>query len=308
MIDIWEELLFVSEAPLKQVDVFEQLFQYATQDAKPSAFEPLRKPITEAADAFRRKLVDVVPAQVQAVLDFADQAWRRTTLGQRSKRTDPSLSKLRQQAFPHAEAVRLLLARVLVAPAFLYRGERPTEGTAATRIDDAELATRLSYFLWSSIPDYDLRRIASQKRLHDPKILGSETRRMLKDPKIRRLATEFGCQWLHVRDLETLDEKSERHFPSFKELRGSMQEEVVRFFVDLFQQDRSILSLLDADHSFVNGLPWQNTTEWSSQATVGGSRRHAIGWSRRRSRVRGYPGQTKWCVPNQSDFAWKLAE
>jgi len=75
---------------------------------------------------------------------------------------------------------------------------------------------------------------------------------MLKDDKIRRLATEFGCQWLHVRDVGTLDEKSERHFPTFISLRGDMQEEVVRFFIDLFQNDRSVLSLLNADHTFVN--------------------------------------------------------
>ncbi len=76
---------------------------------------------------------------------------------------------------------------------------------------------------------------------------------MMRDAKVRRLAMEFGCQWLHVRDIATLDEKSERHFPTFAALRGAMQEEAVRFFTDLFQEDRSVLSLLDADHTFVNG-------------------------------------------------------
>jgi hypothetical protein len=75
---------------------------------------------------------------------------------------------------------------------------------------------------------------------------------MLKDPRVRRLATEFGAQWLHVRDLESLDEKSERHFPTFVSVRGAMQEECVRFFTDMFQRDASVLSLLDADHTFVN--------------------------------------------------------
>ena len=82
----------------------------------------------------------------------------------------------------------------------------------------------------------------------------AQTRRLLRDAKIRRLATEFGCQWLHVRDLDTLDEKSERHFPTFASVRGSMLEETTRFFIDLFQNDRSVLSLLDADHTFVNGV------------------------------------------------------
>jgi hypothetical protein len=76
---------------------------------------------------------------------------------------------------------------------------------------------------------------------------------MVKDARSVRLAREFGCQWLHVCDVATLDEKSERHFPTFVSLRGDMQEEAERFFADLFQQDRPVLSLLNADHVFVNG-------------------------------------------------------
>jgi hypothetical protein len=75
---------------------------------------------------------------------------------------------------------------------------------------------------------------------------------MLKDPRVRRLATEFGCQWLHVRDLENLDEKSERHFPTFTAVRADLQEEAVLFFNDFFACDRSVLSLLNADHTFLN--------------------------------------------------------
>ncbi len=120
-------------------------------------------------------------------------------------------------------------------------------------MSDSEIATRLSYFLWASAPDDELRQLAAAGKLHDPVVLAAQARRMLKDARVRRLATEFGCQWLHVRDVETLDEKSERHFPTFVSLREDMQEEVVRFFVDLFQNDRSVLSLLDADYTFVNG-------------------------------------------------------
>jgi hypothetical protein len=93
-----------------------------------------------------------------------------------------------------------------------------------------------------------------------------QARRMLKDDRIRRLATEFGCQYLHVRNVATLDEKSERHFPTFKPLREAMQEEVARFYVDLFQNDRSVLALLEADYTFLNkpladhyGIPFQGT-------------------------------------------------
>lgn len=236
---LWDELLFVSEAPLKQVDVFEQLYQFATQDAKPAAFEPMREPILRAAEAFKVAQKEAVAKQVQGVIDFAAKTWRRPL-------TENEVSGLRQLKVP----VRLLLARVLTSSAFLYRGEKA--GAKTGPVDDHELATRLSYFLWSSTPDEELRRLADAGKLADAEVLASQTRRMLKDAKIRRLATEFGCQWLHVRDVETLEEKSERHFPTFAGLRADMQEEVARFFIDLFQENHSVLSLLDADHTFVN--------------------------------------------------------
>lgn len=250
---LWDELHFVSESPLKQVDVFEQLYQFATQDAKPEAFEPMREPIMRGAEAFKKRLVEVEPKQVQAVLDFATQAWRRPLSDLEQNELRALYQKLRKQELPHVSAVRMLLARVLVAPAFLYRGEKAAPGPKAAPVNDWELATRLSYFLWSSAPDDELRSLAASGSLHEPAVLVSQAHRLMKDTKVRRLATEFGCQWLHVRDVETLDEKSERHFPTFVSLRGAMQEEASRFFMDLFQQDRSALSLLDADYSFMNG-------------------------------------------------------
>ncbi len=249
----WEELRFVSEAPLKQVDVFEQLWQFATQDADPSAFEPMREPIKLAAAAFKKLSLDVEPKHVEAVLDFATRAWRRALTDAEQADLRGLYQKLLKQDLPHAAAVRMVLARVLVSPAFLYRGEKAAPGTKAAPVNDAELATRLSYFLWASAPDEELRLLAAAGKLHEPGVLGAQARRLMKDAKVRRLATEFGCQWLQVRDLATLDEKSERHFPSFLPLRGAMQEEAVRFFADLFQEDRSVLSLLDADYSFVDG-------------------------------------------------------
>jgi len=92
---------------------------------------------------------------------------------------------------------------------------------------------------------------------------------MLADPRVRRLAIEFACQWLHVRDFDTFDEKSDRHFPTFGALRGAMYEEPVRFFTDLFQRDGSVLEILDADHTFLNealaqhyGIPGVTGEQW----------------------------------------------
>jgi hypothetical protein len=104
---------------------------------------------------------------------------------------------------------------------------------------------------------------------------------MLRDEKVRRLATEFACQWLHVYEFDALDEKSERHFPSFVGLRADMYEETIRFFTDLFQSDGSVLSILDADHAFLNeamarhyGVPGVSGAAWRR---VEGIKRYARG-------------------------------
>ncbi|MBX7211354.1 MAG: DUF1592 domain-containing protein [Verrucomicrobiaceae bacterium] len=265
---LWDELFFVSEAPLKQVDAFEQLWQFATQDAKPSAFEPMREPIKQAAEKFKQHQRDAEPSHVAAVLEFANRVWRRPVSEAEKTELRSLYDKLRKQDLPHASAVRQLLARVLIAPPFLYRGEKAAPGPKAAPVNDWEIATRLSYFLWSSAPDAELTQLAATGKLHDPEVLAAQAKRMLKDERIRRLATEFGCQWLHVRDVATLDEKSERHFPTFASVRESMQEEVTRFFMDLFQRDRSVMSLLDADHTFVNAelaKHYEMTGEWGQE-------------------------------------------
>lgn len=249
---LWQDLRFVNRIPSKQFEAFEQLYQYATQDADPSAFEPLREPMRQAAVAFEQEVVQAEPAQLQAAIDLAHTAWRRSLPAHEISELEALYHSMRQQSVDHPAAIRMLLVRIMVSPHFLYRGESPAPGTMASTVNPAQLATRLSYFLWASIPDTELRTLADNQSLHQNEILVQQTQRLLRDPKIRRLATEFGCQWLQVRDLESLDEKSERHFPTFVGLRADMQEETTRFFMDLFQNDRSVLSLLDADHTFLN--------------------------------------------------------
>ena len=255
---LWDELHFVSQDALTLVDAYDQIWQYSTQDGPDAPngdkrLEPLREPIMRGAEAFQKRQVEVEPRHVQAALNFATQAWRRPLSDAERADLRTLYGKLRKQELPHAMAVRMVLARVLVAPAFLYRGEKSAPGPKAVPVNDWELATRLSYFLWSSAPDAELRQLAAKGTLHEPEVLIEQTRRMMKEARIRRLATEFGCQWLHVRDVETLDEKSERHFPTFVDLRRDMQEEAVQFFTHLFQENGSVLSLLDADYTFVNG-------------------------------------------------------
>jgi hypothetical protein len=250
---LWAELHYVSQDAFTLVDALEQLIQYATQDANPKVFEPLREPFAQRAAAYRQQLVDSEPSHLSALLAFAAKAYRRPLTAAEQIELKQLYAKLRQQELPHDQAFRLTLARVLISPAFLYKIEKPVAGNKQGPVTDLELASRLSYFLWSSAPDEELLQTALAGRLHEPEVLLAQSQRMLKSDKTRRLATEFACQWLHIYDFDQLDEKSERHFPSFVNLRGAMYEESIRFFTDLFQNNGRVIDILDADHTFVNG-------------------------------------------------------
>jgi hypothetical protein len=170
---------------------------------------------------------------------------------------------------------------VLAAPSFLYRLENPVAGTKSGSVSGIEQATRLSYFLWSSAPDKELMDLATAGKLADPAVLASQARRMLADPRASRLSAEFGLQWLHLYAFEKTDEKSPRHFPSFGALKGAMREEAVLFLNDIVTRDRSILDLIDADYTYLNGdlakhygIPGVDGPAWRR---VEGTRKHGRG-------------------------------
>ena len=271
---LWDELHYVSQDAITEVDVFEQLWQYSTQDGPDAPhgdkrLEPLREPIQQKASALKQRLAATEPRHVAAVLDFAEQAYRRPLTDAEKSDLRQLYQKLRQEEIPHDEAIRLVLARVFVSPAFLYRLENAPPGARPRPVSDWELANRLSYFLWSSAPDAELRALAAAGQLHKSDVLTAQTRRLLRDDRVRRLATEFACQWLHIHDFESLDEKSERHFPTFAALRGPMFEEAALFFTDSFQNDGSVLELFDTDHTFLNdslaqhyGIPSVTGAAW----------------------------------------------
>jgi len=266
---LWQQLHFISQHALIQVDAFEQLWQYATQDGDPASLEPMRKPIAERAEEFRHYQVTCEPRHLDGIIAFADQAYRRPLTDGERTGLRALYQTLRTQEIPHEEAIRLVLARVLVSPGYLYKTERPAPGKDQRAVSGSELATRLSYFLWSSQPDQELRSLAESDRLNDPTVLTTQVRRMLADKRAERLALEFGLAWLHLHGVDTLDEKSERHFPTFTALRGDLHEESLRFLADLLRQDRSLLSVIDADHTFINenlakhyGIPGVAGSEW----------------------------------------------
>ncbi len=249
---VWDELRYVSREPLRVVDVLDSLLETTIDHPQAGIFDDAVKSFNERADTFRKKLVASEPTHLDALVAFTSRVWRRPLSETEETELRGLYRRLRELELPHEDALRLTLARVFVASPFLYRLEEAPEGAAAAPVSDYELASRLSYFLWSSTPDNELRTAAASGTLHEPAMLSQQTRRMLKDGRVRRLATEFACQWLHIHEFDPLEKKSDKHFPEFAVLRGDMYEESILFLTDLFQRDGSLLSLLNADHTFVN--------------------------------------------------------
>ena len=152
-------------------------------------------------------------------------------------------------------AIGLALRRMLVSPGFLFRLERDPDGIAngaVYRLGDFELASRMSFFLWSSIPDEELLACAGQGRLRNPAILEQQVRRMLADGKSQALSTSFGRQWLHTRNIQLLSPDS-YEFPDFDDnLRDAYSTELDLFVESQIREDRSVLDLLTANETFVN--------------------------------------------------------
>jgi len=153
------------------------------------------------------------------------------------------------------QGIQAALQRILADPEFVYRGEAEPAAIAAGkayRVNDLALASRLSFFLWSSVPDDELVDVAAQGKLKDPVVLEQQVRRMLKDPKSKALINNFTGQWLTVRSLKA-SEPVVNLFPDFDDnLREAFERETELFFGSIVREDRSILDLLNADYTFVN--------------------------------------------------------
>ena len=151
--------------------------------------------------------------------------------------------------------IELGLRRLLASPEFLFRVERDPAGAAPGspyRVPDIELASRLSFFLWSSIPDDELLDLAAAGTLHQPDVIEAQTRRMLADPRAEALVENFAGQWLYLRNVRALT-PDEDLFPDFGEaLRRAFQRETELFFGSVLREDRSVLDFLTADYTFVN--------------------------------------------------------
>jgi mono/diheme cytochrome c family protein len=189
------------------------------------------------------------------VTSFARRAFRRPVNARELEKYIALTERAQKDEGSFEEGLAIGLQAILVSPDFLFRIERdrPAVGKAtANRISTHELATRLSYFLWASMPDDSLRRAADTGTLRDPKILAYQVRRMLRDPRSRALAENFGGQWLQFRALESLTRDRDK-FPDFEDyLRLSMRRETELFVDHIIRTDRSVLDFIDGRYSFLN--------------------------------------------------------
>jgi hypothetical protein len=221
------------------------------------------------------------PKHLDALVRFAERAYRRPLT--KTEKTDllAFYAGVRKQSdLSHEDAIRDAVVSVLMAPDFLYRidllssqqqpassasssfrnvamktpaGPKTSGGVAVQPLSPYALASRLSYFIWSSMPDEELLRHAAAGDLSKPDVLVSQVRRMLKDPRSRGLATEFAGNWLDFRHFETNNTVDRTRFPSFDaQLRDAMFQEPIRFIEDVIQNDRSVLDFIYAKHTFVN--------------------------------------------------------
>jgi hypothetical protein len=215
------------------------------------------------------------PSHLEALLAFAARAYRRPLSAGEKEGVLAFYRRLRdKEQLGHEEAFRDTLVSVLLSPHFCYRLDLPAphppavsphppapspregEGEKAVRpLSQIALASRLSYFLWSSMPDDELLACAVKGKLHSPEELKAQLRRMLRDPRIRGLATEFAGNWLDFRRFEEHNSVARERFPRFtNELRHAMFEEPIRYLIDLAQRNRPVLDLLYANDTFVNPL------------------------------------------------------
>lgn len=191
---------------------------------------------------------------VEAVLELAAKAYRRPLLDEEVDALRDYYHALRTSGqLSHTEAIQDTLVSVLISPHFCYRVDLLSDSPQPRALDDFELASRLSYFLWSSLPDDELLQLAARGQLREREILIQQTQRMLQDARLNALATEFGGNWLGIRRFEEHNSVDRERFPTFDDtLRTAMFEEPMRFFVDLVQRNGSILEFLHARHTFVN--------------------------------------------------------
>ena len=194
---------------------------------------------------------------VEHLTAFAGRAWRRPLSAEERDQIHNLYAQGRARELDRESAARECLAFILVSPKFLYKTEIGTLADAAegqeVPLNAWEIASRLSYFLWSSMPDAALRQAAADGSLLKPEGRAAQVRRLLRDPKAAALAGEFAGQWLEFKGFASHSAVDEKKFPQFTpELRRDMDRETHAFFTHLIREDRPVHEILTADYTFLN--------------------------------------------------------
>lgn len=191
----------------------------------------------------------------RALQQLAPRAYRRPATTDEVEKLNAFYHLARENGDTFQQGMELAVQALLVSPHFLFRIEEeqaPGVAVEEYKVNNYEFASRLSFFLWSSMPDGELLACAQDGTIWNPRTLREQVRRMLRDPRARSLAENFGGQWLEVRNLVNADPDPEL-FPEFTdELRLAMAEETTLFFDSIVTEDRSVLDFIDADYTYVN--------------------------------------------------------
>ncbi len=199
------------------------------------------------------RLAAAEPRALADLMQLADKAWRRPLTADEQAELNRLYTRFRGEGQTVEQALRGVCTSILLSPHFCCLWQTPADGPGVSPLSGSDIASRLSYFLWSSLPDAELRQAAAAGRLATADGVAAEARRMLADPRIEALAEEFLGQWLRYRDFEQKDPINAAAFPGYDdELRAAMAEEPVRTATWLMQQDRSITELLSGDTSLLN--------------------------------------------------------
>ena len=198
------------------------------------------------------KASDELPCARQILTTLAKRAYRRP-VNDSDMETLLSFYQQGRNKGNFEGGIESALRLVLADPKFIFRNEiDPPNGPSVHRINDLELASRLSFFLWSTIPDDELLSVASQGKLKDADVLEQQVKRMLADPRSDALVNNFAGQWLFLRNLKSAAPDSEQ-YPNFDDnLRQAMRKETELFFGSILREDRGVLDLLTANYTFVN--------------------------------------------------------
>jgi hypothetical protein len=209
--------------------------------------------------AFEKATAAAEPSHLDALLAFAARAYRRPMTKTEADDLRAFYHSLREQRLSHEDAIRDAVVSVLMSPHFVYRVDPLTDdrtsGGDVRPLSSYELANRLSYFLWSSMPDDELMKHAAAGDLQKPDVLAAQARRMMQHRHVRQLATEFAGNWLDIRRFEEHNAVDRERFPVFtSQLREAMFEEPIRFVQDVMQRDGSVLDFLYGNYTFVNPI------------------------------------------------------